>query len=92
MAARELIVRRKPTPANARTGNGFGSQLGDVVAAQIVSLPAGVAVNRAAATIKMLLLWLAGVFLAFYLAFIVIVLFFISRLVPAQAAPSKKTQ
>jgi Protein of unknown function (DUF3365) len=72
------------------SGNGFGWQLGDVVGAQIVSVPADVALNRAAAVMKTLLLWLAGIFAGLYAIVNAIVFVLISRLVPAQATPPKK--
>jgi protein-histidine pros-kinase len=67
-------------------GNGFGWQLNDVIGAQIVSVPAEVAHNRAAAAMKTVSIWLAGVFAGLYLIVNAIVFVFISRLVPAQRA------
>jgi hypothetical protein len=68
------------------TGNGFGWQLNDVAGAQIVSVPADVAHNRAASAMKTVSIWLAGVFAGFYLIVNAIVFVFISRLVPPQEA------
>ena len=42
--------------------NGFGWALGDVVGAQIVSIPAQVADDRAVAAQKTVMLWLSGIF------------------------------
>jgi hypothetical protein len=42
--------------------NGFGWALGDVVGAQIVSIPAQVAEDRAVAGQKTVMLWLSGIF------------------------------
>jgi len=53
--------------------------------AQIVSVPADVALNHAAAAMKTVLIWLAGVFAGLYLIVNAIVFVFISKLVPAPA-------
>jgi len=66
-------------------GNGFGWKLGDVVGAQILSIPDDVASNRATAAMKTVLIWLAGVFGGLYLIVNAIVFVFISKLVPARA-------
>ncbi|HXW72504.1 MAG TPA: DUF3365 domain-containing protein [Methylocella sp.] len=74
------------------SGNGFGWKLGDVVGAQIVSLPADVALSRAAASMKTLLLWLAGIFAGLYAVIndIVFVLI-IFRLVPGARDAAQET-
>jgi hypothetical protein len=67
-------------------GNGFNWQLNDVIGAQIVSVPAEVAHNRAADAMRTILIWLAGIFTGLYAIVNVIVFVFISRLVPPQEA------
>jgi len=67
------------------SANGFGWRLGDVAGAQIVSVPADVALNHAAAAMKTVLIWLAGIFAGLYLIVNAIVFAFISKLVPAPA-------
>jgi hypothetical protein len=69
------------------SGNGFGWRLNDVIGAQIVSVPAAVAHNRAAAAMKTVLIWLGGIFLGLYAIVNVIAFAFISRLVATPAAP-----
>jgi Protein of unknown function (DUF3365) len=72
------------------SGNGFGWKLGEVVGAQILSVPADVALNRAAAAMKTLSLGLAGIFAGLYVIVNAIVFVLISRLVPAQAPLPEK--
>lgn len=55
-------------------GNGFGWRLHDVVGAQVVSIPAHVAENRAVSAQKSMMAWLGGVFAALW-ALINIVVF-----------------
>jgi hypothetical protein len=69
------------------SGNGFGWRLNDVIGAQIVSVPAEVAHNRAAAAMKTVSIWLGGIFLGLYAIVNVIAFAFISRLVATPAAP-----
>jgi len=69
------------------SGNGFGWRLNDVIGAQIVSVPAAVAHNRAAAAMKTVLIWVGGVFAGLYAIVNVIAFAFISRLVATPAAP-----
>jgi hypothetical protein len=69
------------------SANGFGWRLNDVLGAQIVSVPAEAAHNRAAAAIKTVLIWLGGIFLGHYAIVNVIAFAFISRLVAKPAAP-----
>ena len=66
-------------------GNGFGWKLGDVAGAQIISVPANVAHNRAFEAAKTLLKWLGGIFFVLYLIVNGITLGLISRLMPARA-------
>ena len=46
--------------------NGFGWALGDVVGAQIVSIPAQVAEDRAVVAQKTVMLWLSGIFVGLW--------------------------
>jgi Protein of unknown function (DUF3365) len=69
------------------SGNGYGWRLNDVIGAQIVSVPADVARNRAAAAMKTVLIWLGGVFAGLHAIVNVIAFAFISRLVAKPAAP-----
>lgn len=69
------------------SGHGFGWRLNDVIGAQIVSVPAKVARNRAAAAMKTVSIWLGGIFLGLYAIVNVIAFAFISRLVAKAAAP-----
>jgi hypothetical protein len=57
-------------------GNGFGWSLNEVVGAQIMSIPAQVAQNRAVAAQRTIMFWLAGVFAVVW-ALINIVVFII---------------
>ena len=66
-------------------GNGFGWKLGDVVGAQIVSVPANVPLNQASAATKTLLKWLGGIFIGLYLIVNAITFGLISRLTPPRA-------
>jgi hypothetical protein len=69
------------------SANGFNWQLNDVIGAQIVSVPAEVAHNRAAAAMRTILIWLGGVFAGLYAIVNIIAFVFISPRVTAQAAP-----
>jgi Protein of unknown function (DUF3365) len=69
------------------SGNGFGWPLNDVVGAQIVSVPAEVAQNRAAAAMNTVSKWLGGIFAGLYAIVNVIAFAFISRLAAKPAAP-----
>jgi len=69
------------------SGNGFGWRLNDVIGAQIVSVPAEVAHNRAAAAMKTVSIWLGGIFAGLYAIVNVIAFAFITRLAAKPAAP-----
>ncbi|MGB6326309.1 MAG: DUF3365 domain-containing protein [Methylocella sp.] len=69
------------------SGNGFGWRLDDLIGAQVVSVPAEVAHNRAAAAMKTVLIWLGGIFAGLYAIVNAIAFAFISRLVAKPAAP-----
>ncbi|MGA2637637.1 Tll0287-like domain-containing protein [Methylocella sp.] len=68
--------------------NGFGWRLNDVIGTQIVSVPAQLAENRAAAAQRTIMIWLAGVFAGLLLLInIVAFMFFKSGALTTPPAP-----
>jgi len=64
--------------------NGFGWRLGDVIGAQIISVPAHVSADRAASEMKSISIWLGGAFGIFYAIVNLILFFFIGKLISEQ--------